>query len=80
MSLQARVTAGLPLAGLPGCYINERQNMVQLLEIYHATQEGCIFFGNMFNDLRKVMGVMPGCTLLVEKVLYKHEYIHPLST
>ena len=63
---------------MPGCYINERQNMVQLLEIYHATQEGCIFFGNMYNDLRKIMGVGPGCTLLREKVANIHEYI--LST
>ena len=33
------------------------QNMVQLLEICHTTQEGCIFLGNVYNDLRKVMGV-----------------------
>ena len=26
--------------------------MVQLLEIYHATQEGCIFFGDMYNELK----------------------------
>ena len=37
------------------------QNMVQLLEIYHATQERCIFFGNMYNDPKKVMGIVPGC-------------------
>ena len=43
--------------------------MVQLFEIYHATQEGCIFFWNMYNDLRKVMGVVPGCTLLVGNVI-----------
>ena len=30
--------------------------MVQLLEIYHTAQEGCIFFGNMYNDLRAAMG------------------------
>ena len=42
--------------------------MVQLIEIYHATQEACIFFGNMYNDLRKVMGVVPVCALLVEKL------------
>ena len=32
------------------------QNMVQLLEIYHTAQEGCIFLGNMYNDLRAAMG------------------------
>ena len=45
--------------------------MVQLLEIYHATYEGCINFGNMNNDLRKVMGVVPGCALLVGKMAAK---------
>ena len=49
------------------------QNMVQLLEIYHTAQEGCIFFGNMYNDLRAVTGVVPGCTLLVGKVRGKGE-------
>ena len=39
--------------------------MVQLLEIYHATQELDVSFRNIYNDLRKVMGVVPGCTLLV---------------
>ena len=29
--------------------------MMQLLEIYHASQKGCIFFGNMYNDLRDAM-------------------------
>ena len=47
--------------------------MAQLLEIYHTAQEGCIFFGNMYNDLRAVMGVVPGCTLLVGKVSGKGE-------
>ena len=42
--------------------------MVQLLEICHATQEGCIFLGNVYNDLRNVVGVVPGCALLVGKV------------
>ena len=42
--------------------------MVQLLEIYHTTQEGCISFGNMYNDLRAVMGVVPGHALVVGKV------------
>ena len=38
-------------------------NMAQLLEIYHTAQEGCIFFGNMYNELRKVMGVVTwSCT------------------
>ena len=32
-------------------------NMVQLLEIYYATQKECLFFGNMYNHLRKVMDV-----------------------
>ena len=37
--------------------------MAQLLEIYHTAQEGCIFFGNMYNELRKVMGVVTwSCT------------------
>ena len=47
--------------------------MAQLLEIYHTALEGCIFFGNMYNDLRAVMGVVPGCTLLVGKVSGKGE-------
>ena len=39
------------------------QNMVQRLEIYHATQEGCTYFGKMYNELRKVMGVVTrACT------------------
>ena len=42
------------------------QNMVQLIEIYHATQEGCIFFGNMFNYLKKVMGAVPGHAPIAE--------------
>ena len=34
------------------------QNMVQLINIYHATQEGC-----MYNELRQVMGVVTtACT------------------
>ena len=49
------------------------QNMVQLLEIYHTAQEGCIFFGNMYNDLRAVMGVVPGHALVVGKVAGKGE-------
>ena len=47
--------------------------MAQLLEIYHTALEGGIFFGNMYNDLRAVMGVVPGCTLLVGKVSGKGE-------
>ena len=47
------------------------QNMVQLLERYHTTLEGCIFFGNMYNDLRAVMGVLPGHALVVGKVAGK---------
>ena len=53
------------------------QNIMQLSK-YRATfkigynfwkyiitaQEGCIFFGNMYNDLRAVMGVVP-CHALV---------------
>ena len=42
--------------------------MVQLLEIYHTALEGCIFFGNMYNDLRAVMGVVPGHALVVGKL------------
>ena len=49
------------------------QNMVQLLEIYHTAQEGCIIFGNMYNDLRAVMGVVPGHALVVGKVAGKGE-------
>ena len=45
--------------------------MVQLSEIYHATQEGCIFLGNMYNDLREVMDVVPVCALLMGKVTGK---------
>ena len=41
------------------------QNRVQPLVIYHATRERCILFGNMYNDLRKVMIVVPGSPLLV---------------
>ena len=48
-------------------------NIVQLLEIYYTTQEGCIFFGNMYNDLRAVMGVAPGHALVVGKVAGKGE-------
>ena len=47
--------------------------MVQLLEIHHTALEGCLFFGNMYNDLRAVMGVVPGCPLLVGKVSGKGE-------
>ena len=39
--------------------------MVQILETYHATQEGCSFLGNMYNDLRKAIGLVPGYTLLL---------------
>ena len=49
------------------------QNMVQLLEIYHTAQEGCIFLGNMYNDRRAVMSVMPGHALVVGKVAGKGE-------
>ena len=49
------------------------QNMVKLLKIYHTTLEGCIFFGNMYNDLRAVMGVVPGHALVVGKVAGKGE-------
>ena len=49
------------------------QNMVQLLEIYHSTLEGCIFFGNMYNDLRAVIGVAPGHALEVGKVAVNGE-------
>ena len=34
-------------------------------EIYYVTQEGCIFWGNMYNDTRKVMGDVPAHALLV---------------
>ena len=44
------------------------QNVVQLLEIYHATQEGCIVFVNMYDDIRKVISVVPVHALLVGKV------------
>ena len=47
--------------------------MVQLLEIYHTALEGCIFYGNMYNDLRAVMGVVPGHALVVGKVAGKGE-------
>ena len=47
--------------------------MVQLLEINHTTLEGCIVFGNMYNDLRAVMGVVPGHALVVGKVSGKGE-------
>ena len=36
---------------------------MELFEIYLATLEGCIIFGNMYNDLKNVMGVVPGCAL-----------------
>ena len=42
--------------------------MMQLLEIYQATQEWCIYFGNMYNDLRNVMGAVIGRALFVWKV------------
>ena len=41
--------------------------MVQILKIYHATQEGCIHFGNMYNDF------VPGCAILVRRVTGKGE-------
>ena len=44
------------------------QIRVQLLEIYHTAQEGCIFFVNMYNYLRAVMGVVPCHALVVGKV------------
>ena len=49
--------------------------MVQLLEIYHATQEGCIYFGNMYKEIRKLKGVVPGHAFVVEKVGAKGETI-----
>ena len=47
--------------------------MVQLLEIYRTTQERCLFFGNMYNDLRAVMGVVRGHALVVGKVAGRGE-------
>ena len=45
------------------------QNLVQLLEIYYATQEGVHFWGTcIYNDLIEGMGVVPGCTPLVGRV------------
>ena len=49
--------------------------MVQLLEIFHGTREGCIYFGNMYNDFRKVIGVVPGRALLVCKIAGKEETV-----
>ena len=51
------------------------QSMVQLLEIYHATQDQCIFMGTCIIDLRKGMGVVPERALLVGKVAGKGEII-----
>ena len=48
---------------------------IEQLSKYGATQEGCICFGNMHNDLRKIMGVVPGRALLVVKVIGKGEII-----
>ena len=59
------------------------QNIVQLLKIYHTTfKYGATFeniscksgrmyiFGNMYNDLRKVLGYLPGHILIVGKEQY----------
>ena len=53
----------MPLSKYRSTWLNilyNFQNLVQLLEMYHLTQEGCIIFGNMYNDLRWVMGVVLG--------------------
>ena len=47
-------------------------NIMQLSN-YGAALEGCTFFGNMYNDLRAVMGVAPGHVLVVGKVAGKGE-------
>ena len=44
------------------------QNKVQPLEICNATQDWCTTFGNMYYDLRKVMGTLQGRAFLVGKV------------
>ena len=42
------------------------QKLVQLLEIYYATQEGIHLLGTcIYSELIESMGVVPGCTLLV---------------
>ena len=46
--------------------------MVQLLEIYHTTQEGCIFLGPCIMALE---GVVPGHALVMGKVAGKGETI-----
>ena len=46
--------------------------MVQLFQIYHTAQEGCIFYGNMYNDYRKVIAVVHllwGWTLVKGKLI-----------
>ena len=45
-------------------------NIMQLSK-YGAALEGCLFFGNMYNDLRAVMGVAPGHALVMGKVQVK---------
>ena len=47
--------------------------MVQLLELYHTVLDGCITIGNMYNDLRAVISVVPGHALVVGKVAGKGE-------
>ena len=47
------------------------QNMVQLLEIYHAIRKHVYLLGTCI--MYKVLGVGPGCTLLVGKVSGKWE-------
>ena len=39
------------------CHCNFKKYIMQI--------RGCIYFGNMYNNLRKVMGVVPGRSLLV---------------
>ena len=38
------------------------QNMVQHLELYHATQEGCIYFWNMYDLIKRHECCARSCT------------------
>ena len=46
---------------------------VQLSETNYVTHGGCLFWGNIYNDTRKVMGVVPAHALLVGYFTFRVE-------
>ena len=58
------------LFNLVKCIVQLSKYGATFRQNYHATQEGCILFWNMYNVLRNVMGVVPGHARL--KVFIPH--------